>query len=259
MDPALMTGKVVDTMRNDHAPGQAGNIMIKRFEGLLAVYLAIPIERSQVVFLLGINAQDRVARREKLLNEMGQMAKLRITMRRVAAGQHLGNLPPGKAKPIENASHDAGASTDSVGLQTVGNLLGGRIRPPNILTHGVACSPIFESVLDLLDHVRVFFFRLFPSASWFTDAMFTGISGQLRELAHACFDGVWIASKDVGDVADPPMAKFDRFDGRKAATVLFGEALVVLPQELFDGWRVGFLKGKHQETSSISPSLQGMG
>jgi hypothetical protein len=55
------------------------------------------------------------------------------------------------------------------------------------------------------------------------------------------------------------MTEGDRFDGRKAASVLFGEALVVLPQELFDGWRVGFLKGKHQEASSISPSLQGMG
>jgi hypothetical protein len=70
---------------------------------------------------------------------------------------------------------------------------------------------------------------------------------------------VGIASKDVGDVVDAPMAEFDRFDGRKAATVLFGKALVVLPQELFDGWRVGFLKGKHQDTSSISPGLQGMG
>ena len=86
MNPALIPGKVVDTMRNDHTPGQAGKIMIKRFEGLLAVYLAIPLERSHVFFLLGIHAQDRVASREKRLNEMGQMAKLRIAMRRVAAG-----------------------------------------------------------------------------------------------------------------------------------------------------------------------------
>jgi hypothetical protein len=153
---------------------------------------------------------------------MRYMAKLRVAMRRVAAGQHLGNLPPGEAKSIENASHDARSRTDSLGLQTVGNLLGGRICPPNLLTHGVACSPIFARVLDLLDHVRVFCCRLFPSASWCADAMFRGSSGQLLELAQACFDGVWIASKDVGDVADPPMAKFDRFDGRKAATVLFG-------------------------------------
>src|SRR5712691_7248445 len=89
-----------------------------------------------------------------------------------------GESPPGKAKPLENASYDAGASTDSLGLQTVGNLLGGRICPPNGLTHGVACSPIFDSVLDLLDHVRVFLFRPFPSASWIAGAMFSGICGR---------------------------------------------------------------------------------
>ncbi len=258
MHPALIAGEGRETRGNDHTAGEAGKIMIKGFERLSTVDLPIAIERSQVFLFLGIDAQDRVARLEKRLNERGQMAKLLAAMRRVAAGQPLGNLPPGKAKPLENASYDAGASTDSLGLQTVGNLLGGRIRPPHVLTHRVACSPIFDSVLDLLDHVRVFFFRLFPSASWFADAMFSGISRQLLELAHTFFDGVGIASKDVGDVADPPMAEFDRFDGRKAATVLFREALVVLPQELFDGWRVGFLKGKHQDTSSISPSLQGM-
>src|SRR5438552_18067999 len=84
---------------------------------------------------------------------MSQMAELLAAMRRVAAGQHFGNLPPGKAKPIENASHDAGANTDGAGLQTVGNLLGGRIRPPHVLTHGVTCSPIFERVLDLLNQI----------------------------------------------------------------------------------------------------------
>ena len=36
MNPALITGQIVDTMRNDDATGQAGEIMIKRFERLLA-------------------------------------------------------------------------------------------------------------------------------------------------------------------------------------------------------------------------------
>src|SRR2546430_6704474 len=259
MNPALIAGEVVDPMGNDHAAGEAGEIMIKGFECLATVDLPVAIERSQVFLFLGIDTQDRVARSEKFLDEIRHMAKLFTAMRRVATGQHLGNLPPGQAKPIENASYDARSSIDSLGLQTVGNLLGGRIRPLHVLTHGVTCSPIFDSILDLLDHVRVFFLRLFPSASGFADAMFGGISGQLLDLAHAFFDGVWIASQDVGDVADPPMAEFDRFDGRKAAAVLFRDALVVLPQELFNGWRVGSLKGKHQEASSISPSLQGRG
>ena len=69
MHPALLSGKIVEPMRNDHAMGQAGKIVIKRLEGLLAVDLAIPIERSQVCFLFGIHAQDRVASCETLLDE----------------------------------------------------------------------------------------------------------------------------------------------------------------------------------------------
>ena len=46
MNPALITGQIVETMRNDHATSQAGKIMIKRFACLLAVYLAITVKRS---------------------------------------------------------------------------------------------------------------------------------------------------------------------------------------------------------------------
>src|SRR3989454_10354665 len=99
MNPALIAGEVIDTMGNDHAAGEAGKIMIKGFERLSTVDLPIAIERSQVFLFLRIDAQDRVARLEKRLHERGQMAKLLAAMRRVAAGQHLGNLPPGKAKP----------------------------------------------------------------------------------------------------------------------------------------------------------------
>src|SRR2546425_6598769 len=144
MNPALIPRKIVDTMWNDHAPGQAGKIMIKRFERLLAVYLAITVERAQEFLLLGIDAQDRVARLEKLLNEMGQMTKLRVAMRRVAAGQDLGHLATGQTKRVETAAHDAGSSTDALCLQPVGNLLGGQIRPHHVLAHGITSGAVLD-------------------------------------------------------------------------------------------------------------------
>ena len=84
MNPAVILGKIIDTMRHDHATGEAGEIMIKGLECLLAVDLAMTVERAQKFLLLGIDAQNRVASREKLLDEMAQMAKLRVAMRRVA-------------------------------------------------------------------------------------------------------------------------------------------------------------------------------
>ncbi len=60
MYPALITGEIVDAMRNDHPSGQTGEIMIKGFERLLAVDFAVAVERSQVFLLLGIDAQGRV-------------------------------------------------------------------------------------------------------------------------------------------------------------------------------------------------------
>src|SRR5712691_1113848 len=117
MNPALITGEIVDAMRNDNASGQTGEIMIKGLERLLAVYLAIAIERAQKFLLLGIHAQDRVASLKKLLDEMGQMAELGVAMRRVTPGQHFGHLAPGKTEPIENPSHDAGGGKDGLFLQ----------------------------------------------------------------------------------------------------------------------------------------------
>src|SRR2546428_13115301 len=99
-------------MWNDHASSQAGDIMIKGFERLLAVDFAIAVERAQKFLLLGIDAQDRVPRFEKRLDEMRQMAERLAAMRRVTTGQHLEDLAPGKAKPLKKASHHAGSGTD---------------------------------------------------------------------------------------------------------------------------------------------------
>ena len=51
MNPAVILGQIIDTMRNDHATRQTGEIMIKHWDCLLAVDLPIPIERSQNLFL----------------------------------------------------------------------------------------------------------------------------------------------------------------------------------------------------------------
>src|SRR5437870_2009306 len=259
MNPAVILGKIIDTMRNDHATGEAGEIMIKGLECLLAVDLAITVERAQKFLLLGIDAQNRVPRREKLLDEMAQMAKLRVALRRVTTRQDCGDLATGQPERIEQASDNMGASTDAVGVQAVGNLLGRQIRPQHVVTHGVASDPFFDRVLHVVEPCWVFGFRLLTSASWFANALARRIIGQWLALSDAFLDGVRIASQDVRNVCGPTMAQGERFDGRKAAAVLFREALVVLPQQLFDVRSVVLLKVKRHDGSSRSQVLPAMG
>src|SRR2546425_541831 len=85
------------------------------------------------------------------------------------------------------------------------------------------------------------------------------IIGQLLELSYALVNGLGIAAQDVRNVRDPAMSQCQRFDGCKASAVLFREALVVLPQQLFDFWSVVLLKGKRHDGSSSNQVLQEMG
>src|SRR6266581_9273103 len=126
-----------------------------------------------------------------------------------------------QTKPIENPSHDAGCGTDGLLLKAFGNLLGGQIRPHNVLAHGITCGAVLDRLLHLVGQVRVFDFRLFASTSRLADATSGRIIGELLEFPHAVFDGLGIASQDLGDVAGAAMAEFDRFECRKASAILF--------------------------------------
>jgi len=123
MHPAVVLGEIIDAMRNDDATGQTGKIMIKHGDRLLAIHFAIAIERSQALFLLGIDAQDGVARFKKLVDEVADMAELGVTVGRIATRQHLGHLAPSKPERIQNTAHDPRADRDRLGVQAVGNLL----------------------------------------------------------------------------------------------------------------------------------------
>src|SRR2546428_2798956 len=124
------------------------------------------------------------------------------------------------------------------------------------MAHGVTRGPVLDCVLNLLDQLWVFGFRFLPAPAGLADAMAGRVIGQVLELPHPFLYGVRIASKDLRDVPDAAMSQFDGFNGRKAAAVLFREALIVLTQLLFDGWVVGLLKGKRHDHSSGCPILQ---
>jgi len=259
MHPAGMLGKIRDTMRHDPATGEAGAIMIQGLEGLLAVDLAMPGERAQTVLLLGLDAHNRVPRREQRLDEMAQGAPRRGALRGVPPRQAFGALATGQPERIEQTSDKAGASTDAVGVQAVGNRLGRHIPPQPVVTQGGASDPCFDRVVHVLEPCWVFGFRLLPSASWLANALARRIIGPWLALSEACWDGGRIASQEGRNGWGPAMAPGERFDGRTAATVLCREALVVLPQPLCEVRSVGLLQVKRHDGASRRQVLPAMG
>jgi hypothetical protein len=125
--------------------------------------------------------------------------------------------------------------------------------------HGITGGAVLDGVVHLLDQVRLFDFGLFASASWLADAAARRIIGQLLKFLHAVCDGLRVASKDLRHVPDAAMSEFDRFKCGKASAILFGQAPIILAQELFDFWTVRPLKVKRHAGSSSSQILQAMG
>jgi hypothetical protein len=82
--------------------------------------------------------------------------------------------------------------------------------------------------------------------------------GQVLQLPHAFVHGLRVASKHLRDILYASIAESESFDGGKAATILFGEALVVLTSLLFDVWAVGLLKVKRHAASSVRQVFQAM-
>jgi hypothetical protein len=221
MKPPMIEAQVVDAVRNDDALGQRGKVVIKRFECLLRVHLAVAIERTQEFLFLRIHAQDGVARPLKVLDEMGQLTELRVPVGCLPTWQHLGNLTPGKAEGIENASHNAGSDREVLLVQSVGNLLGCQIRPHKVMTHGVTSRSIVEGALHLLDQVGLLSFGFLAASARLAHSRTRGIIRQLLELSHAVSDGLWITPQDAGDVFDAAVAQFDGFQGGKPSAVFF--------------------------------------
>ena len=175
------------------------------------------------------------------MHPAGMLGKIRDTMRH------------------DPATGEAGASTDAVGVQAVGNRLGRHIPPQPVVTQGGASDPCFDRVVHVLEPCWVFGFRLLPSASWLANALARRIIGPWLALSEACWDGGRIASQEGRNGWGPAMAPGERFDGRTAATVLCREALVVLPQPLCEVRSVGLLQVKRHDGASRRQVLPAMG
>ena len=57
----MISKRIPDPMRDDLAGRPTGEVVIKRFEGLLTIHAAITIKQPQMFFLFGVPAEDRIS------------------------------------------------------------------------------------------------------------------------------------------------------------------------------------------------------
>src|SRR5512142_1022854 len=84
---------VVKPVRDDHARGDAGEVVIERLDRLRSVEAALSVAVSHQLLLLRIDAQERVVRLQILLLEPGDVLELPVAVGRLPHRPGLAGLP----------------------------------------------------------------------------------------------------------------------------------------------------------------------
>lgn len=82
VDVAAVAGQVVDAVRNDHAGGPTGEVVVERAEGPLRPHATLAIELSEVLLGLGIQGKHGIARVEVLALQFRNALELRLAIGR---------------------------------------------------------------------------------------------------------------------------------------------------------------------------------
>ena len=64
--------------------------MIEGFLSLLAIHLAMAVERAQELLFLGVDTQDRMARGQELLDQFGDVTESLVPINTASTRQHFG-------------------------------------------------------------------------------------------------------------------------------------------------------------------------
>src|SRR5262252_5362776 len=86
---------IVNTVRNQHAIGPAGTIMIEGTKGLRTAHATGPKQLAQMRFRFGVNRKRGIPRSFIFRAECSNPLELRIAIRRVTAGEVLRHLVTG--------------------------------------------------------------------------------------------------------------------------------------------------------------------
>src|SRR3989442_15703815 len=83
---------IVNTVRNEHAIGPTGKIMIEGTKGLRTAHATGPKQLAQMLFRFGVNRKIGIPSSFIFRDECSNPLELRIAIRRVTAGEVFRNL-----------------------------------------------------------------------------------------------------------------------------------------------------------------------
>ena len=151
---AVVLLHVVQPVRDDHARGEAGEVVVERLDDPLRQEVPGPVEVADQLLLLGVHAHDRVVRRQVLPLEPGDVLELLVAVGMAAHRLGLLGLAGDVAVLLEQLLDHRHADRRARLGQVLGDLLIGQVGPADLLPHRVARRAILEHPQEVLLQVR---------------------------------------------------------------------------------------------------------
>lgn len=105
IDVAPIAKRIEDTVRNDHALGPTWEVMVERLKGSAATNSALTKQLPLELFGFGVDRKTGISGLFMLLDKLGDILELSISIGRFASGFHLVDLSQSKillVQPLPN-------------------------------------------------------------------------------------------------------------------------------------------------------------
>ena len=167
MDRGLISGKIVNAMRDDFAVRSTGKIVIVDNRRLDAVRHAVAIEIPEHFLLFRVDADDGTSRFEVLLFELGDFFELGVAVGMLSHRSFFLRLATSISVFPQQARHDVFPGRSSQRFQSSRDLPAREVRPFDVCPHRVAGGMVAEHFQEILDQLRTRFGQRFASAPFF--------------------------------------------------------------------------------------------
>jgi len=167
MDRRLISGKIVNAMRDDFAIRSAGEIMIVHNRRLDAVRHTVAVEIPEHFLLFCVDADHGKSRFKVLLFEFSDLFELCVAVGVLSHRALLLRLATTVSLFPQQTRHDVFTGRRPQCFQSSRNLPAREIRPLDVRTHRIAGGVVAQNLQKVLHQPRTRFGQRFASPPFF--------------------------------------------------------------------------------------------